>query len=77
MSSIKSIYFNLTEAIGEDLVQGRSILELGAGVGLVGVILATIQAVHPSTLGRICLTDINDEVLERCQRNILLPCSKF
>jgi len=57
-----------------DLVKGKSILELGAGIGLLGMIMATLQVEGPSS-GSICLTDARPDVLDRCQDNLSLPCN--
>ena len=57
-------YFLLSDA-GRRLVQGMSVLELGAGVGIPGLIA-----------GRVCkslvLTDHNDQVVERLGKNVRL-----
>ena len=57
-------YFLLSDA-GRRLVQGMSVLELGAGVGIPGLIA-----------GRVCktlvLTDHNDQVVERLETNVRL-----
>jgi predicted nicotinamide N-methyase len=57
-------YFLLSDA-GRRLVQGVSVLELGAGVGIPGLIA-----------GRVCktlvLTDHNDQVVERLETNVRL-----
>ncbi|KAI0937170.1 hypothetical protein AcV5_005131 [Taiwanofungus camphoratus] len=64
-----------------DLVQGRRILELGAGVGFLGIVIATLQllAEAPEKPGQpspaLCLTDANDAVLRRCQDNVRLSCN--
>ncbi|KAI0684765.1 putative methyltransferase-domain-containing protein [Cytidiella melzeri] len=56
------------------LVRGKSVLELGCGVGFLGLVLATLQqpTVHR---GRIMLTDVHPHVLRRCESNLVLPCS--
>lgn len=57
------------------LVQGKSVLELGSGVGLLGIIIAAIQLDKFSKAGRIRLTDVNSHVLKRCVDNMSVPCS--
>lgn len=64
-----------------EIVAHKRVLELGSGVGFLGALIATLQIqqlaassrdLHP---GSLYLTDINDEVLTRCQNNIRLDCS--
>lgn len=60
----------------------KRILELGSGVGFLGVLVATLQMQQRAASaldqrsGSLYLTDINDEVLSRCQNNIRLECSR-
>lgn len=56
-------------------MQGKSVLELGSGVGFLGLIIAVLQLTVPSRPARVRLTDVNPLVLKRCDENILLPCS--
>lgn len=63
-----------------DLVVGKTILELGSGTGFLGIIVASLQVllspqeqIHKS---RLWLTDVNDQVLQRCSVNINLLCSE-
>ncbi|KJA28651.1 hypothetical protein HYPSUDRAFT_177918 [Hypholoma sublateritium FD-334 SS-4] len=61
-----------------DLVSSKCIMELGSGIGFLGIIVASLQQLHESTLkekGSCWLTDINDEVLNRCRNNVNLPCN--
>jgi hypothetical protein len=58
-----------------DIVRHSCVLELGSGVGFLGAVVACIQNGSPPS--RLYLTDINAQVLERCQDNIRLRCSRF
>ena len=68
-----------------ELVISKRILELGSGVGLLGIIVATLQQLSKTanaqlpdlSPGSLWLTDLNDEVLSRCRDNINLPCSEY
>jgi len=66
----------------EDVVGTRRVLELGSGVGFLGIVIASLQLQHAAASGysdqngTLYLTDINEEVLARCKKNIVLPCSK-
>jgi len=54
----------------------KSILELGSGIGFLGIIVGTLQlAKGSSQSGSLWLTDVSDEVLQRCRENLSLPCS--
>ncbi|OBZ79740.1 Protein-lysine N-methyltransferase EEF2KMT, partial [Grifola frondosa] len=61
------------------LVQHKCVLELGCGIGFLGVVAASVQqqlgdaSDAPSTLW---LTDVNDTVLQKCQENLQLPCNQ-
>ncbi|KAF7307424.1 hypothetical protein MIND_00536800 [Mycena indigotica] len=57
-----------------DIVQHKRVLELGAGIGFLGCIVATIQHLQ-GAYGALWLTDINETVLSRCQDNIKLTCN--
>ncbi|KAJ7665208.1 hypothetical protein DFH06DRAFT_309176 [Mycena polygramma] len=58
------------------LVHGKRILELGSGVGFLGSVVASLQLLaDPSVPGMICMSDINESVLERCRDNTQLPCN--
>lgn len=59
-----------------ELVTSRSVLELGSGIGFLGIVTAFLQTQTPSTSSKIFLTDVNTEVLARCSENLTLPCSK-
>ncbi|KAA1467778.1 hypothetical protein DENSPDRAFT_832917 [Dentipellis sp. KUC8613] len=60
-----------------NLVVNRNVVELGAGSGFLGIFIAHLQLDHGDAKGMpsICLTDVNDEVLQRCSNNIRLPCN--
>jgi hypothetical protein len=64
-----------------DLIATRRVLELGSGVGFLGIVIASLQLEHSKLsggveIGSLYLTDVNEEVLLRCQKNLLLSCSK-
>ncbi|KAE9409186.1 hypothetical protein BT96DRAFT_1012783 [Gymnopus androsaceus JB14] len=62
-----------------DIIEGKRVLELGSGVGFLGIIAASLQQLSsrntPSTSPSIWLTDANEEVLTLCRRNVQLPCN--
>ena len=59
-----------------ELVIGRRILELGCGIGFLGIIAGSIQASASSpNTSSLWLTDVNERVLRRCEHNLRLPCS--
>ncbi|TFK70416.1 hypothetical protein BDN72DRAFT_795188, partial [Pluteus cervinus] len=59
------------------LLLGKTTLELGSGVGFLGIVISSLQALSDSNLSlpnsRIWLTDVNETVLKRCSDNIKLP----
>ncbi|KAJ7361192.1 hypothetical protein DFH08DRAFT_367655 [Mycena albidolilacea] len=61
------------------LVRRKRILELGAGVGFLGSVVASLQLLErPSdgpSPGTLRMSDINDAVLSRCNDNVNLPCN--
>ncbi|KAH6917094.1 putative methyltransferase-domain-containing protein [Coprinopsis sp. MPI-PUGE-AT-0042] len=57
-----------------DLVAGQRVLELGSGIGFLGIVLSAIQA-HNTETGRLWMTDVDETVLASCQANINLPCN--
>ena len=62
----------------EELVVSKNVLELGSGVGFLGIIVATLQQTRGQNIpGTLWLTDINDKVLEWCRQNLRLPCSRL
>lgn len=61
------------------IVEGKHVLELGSGVGFLGIIVASLQQLAKtpdSASPSIWLTDVNEEVLIQCRRNVQLSCSK-
>ncbi|KAK2459991.1 hypothetical protein APHAL10511_007997 [Amanita phalloides] len=58
-----------------EFVQGKRILELGSGIGFLGTIVATIQLQNPVPGSSLYLTDVDEQVLSRCQSNVALPCN--
>ncbi|THV06587.1 hypothetical protein K435DRAFT_743723 [Dendrothele bispora CBS 962.96] len=64
-----------------DLVRNARILELGSGIGFLGIILATLQKLNDSSGAAqnrdrcIWLTDVNEDVLSQCHRNLQLDCN--
>lgn len=65
----------------EDMTQSKRVLELGSGVGFLGIIVAALQIQCSAAVdevdapGFLYLTDINDDVLSRCQDNLRLASS--
>ncbi|KAJ6520354.1 hypothetical protein C8R45DRAFT_1086224 [Mycena sanguinolenta] len=61
------------------LVRRKRILELGAGVGFLGSVVASLQLLDhrsdSSSPGTLWMSDINDSVLSRCCDNVHLPCN--
>ncbi|PPQ64306.1 hypothetical protein CVT26_002189 [Gymnopilus dilepis] len=62
-----------------ELIASKRILELGSGIGFLGIIVCTLQQLQKTReslpIGSLWLTDVNDEVLARCRDNIRLPCN--
>ncbi|KAF8203787.1 hypothetical protein BJ912DRAFT_212677 [Pholiota molesta] len=60
-----------------DLVTSKRVLELGSGIGFLGIIVAGLQRLQEKATSdsraSLWLTDINDEVLARCHHNVNLP----
>ena len=55
----------------------KTVLELGSGVGFLGIVVATIQLAQSRTVGSMHLTDVNPDVLTRCAANLRLSCSMY
>lgn len=65
-----------------EIVTSTRVLELGSGVGFLGIVTAILQRLNQTMeefrkSGSLYLTDINDEVLQRCHDNLNLPCSAY
>ncbi|KAL1748932.1 hypothetical protein HDZ31DRAFT_79288 [Schizophyllum fasciatum] len=62
-----------------DLIANKRILELGSGIGFLGVICASLQQLHQTAENapppHLWLTDVNEDVLARCKANVQLPCN--
>ncbi|KAJ3731907.1 putative methyltransferase-domain-containing protein [Lentinula guzmanii] len=57
------------------IVEGKCVLELGSGIGYLGIIVASLQQLSPKVSSSLWLTDVNEEVLSQCRRNVQLPCN--
>ena len=79
-SSSLQILFYLHICFPEE-VRDRSVLELGSGTGFLGIIIALLQLEHKENLecaGRLCLTDVDESVLQQGHRNFhLTPSESF
>ncbi|TRM65836.1 hypothetical protein BD626DRAFT_192807 [Schizophyllum amplum] len=62
-----------------DLIANKRILELGSGIGFLGIICASLQRLHQTTESapppHLWLTDANEDVLTKCRGNVQLPCN--
>ncbi|KAL4067336.1 putative methyltransferase-domain-containing protein [Scleroderma yunnanense] len=71
-----------------DLVVHSTVLELGAGIGFLGIMVASLQlhsgltsrsalanSTQSITIPTIVLTDVDSCVLDRCRSNVTLPCN--
>jgi len=52
-------------------------LELGSGIGFLGIIVGTLQQqqARSGPSSSLWLTDISDQVLDRCRQNVKLNCN--
>ena len=55
----------LIDNVGSQLVEGRAVHELGAGVGNTGILVA--KCINMKSL---VMTDFNEEILENLQYNV-------
>ncbi|KAG7099775.1 hypothetical protein E1B28_001587 [Marasmius oreades] len=60
--------------IHSDLIRKKRILELGSGIGFLGIIVATVQRLLQQPMP-IWLTDGNEVVLAQCRKNVSLDCN--
>ncbi|TEB38770.1 hypothetical protein FA13DRAFT_1785061 [Coprinellus micaceus] len=61
-----------------ETVLGKSILELGSGIGFMGIVIASLQVLcraQDMPLPKLWLTDVDETVLLTCRRNLELPCN--
>ncbi|OCH95682.1 hypothetical protein OBBRIDRAFT_871167 [Obba rivulosa] len=61
-----------------ELVQGKRVLELGSGSGFLGIAISALQSqpdLSDAQFAALWLTDLTEDVLQRCSRNITLPCN--
>lgn len=62
-------------------MHAKRILELGSGAGFLGLIVAAVQTrstfLPLENRSALWLTDVNDAVLQVCQRNVRLTCSAY
>ena len=58
-------------------IRESTVLELGSGVGFLGIVIAILQQNHSGGRGkgRLCMTDLNEDVLGRCRDNVRLSPS--
>ncbi|GLB43496.1 putative lysine methyltransferase [Lyophyllum shimeji] len=63
-----------------DVLVNKRILELGSGVGFLGIIIARLQQLSSKSpdapLPTLWLTDVNETVLSRCQDNVRMSCNR-
>lgn len=62
------------------MIRDQTVLELGCGVGFLGIVVATLHQKfsesHSRALPAVLLTDVNAGVLSRCRDNVRLRCSE-
>lgn len=65
--------------LGPDIVRGKHVLELGAGVGFLGILISKLQSgLDSDSINEkfsIMMSDVDDNVLERNKYNVSLPPS--
>lgn len=52
-------------------------MELGCGIGLLGLVIASLQASTSGQNSSLHMTDVVEGVLSTCQRNVMLPTSVY
>ncbi|KAL0066545.1 hypothetical protein AAF712_006347 [Marasmius tenuissimus] len=57
-----------------DLIRNRRILELGSGIGFLGIVVASLQQLLRG-VSSLWLTDVNEDVLSQCRQNLSLDCN--
>ncbi|KAI0828913.1 hypothetical protein BC628DRAFT_1361283, partial [Trametes gibbosa] len=59
-----------------EIVRSKRILELGCGIGFLGIVTASTQLEDISDTSSLWLTDGNEPVLQRCGENMRLRCNQ-
>ncbi|KAF8500660.1 hypothetical protein BU17DRAFT_58995 [Hysterangium stoloniferum] len=63
--------------VNPDVVQNRRVLELGSGIGFLGLVVADLQLdANPGSYS-LTMTDVHSEVLSRCRDNFQLSCNNM
>ncbi|KAL0571983.1 hypothetical protein V5O48_009985 [Marasmius crinis-equi] len=57
-----------------ELIRNKRILELGSGIGFLGIVVAILQQ-QLGGVSPLWLTDVNEEVLSQCRQNVSLECN--
>ncbi|EJD03748.1 uncharacterized protein FOMMEDRAFT_167074 [Fomitiporia mediterranea MF3/22] len=62
------------------VLKSSRIFELGSGAGFLGIIIAQLQKEDlkqpdHGVQAYLCLSDLNENVLARCEQNVRLPCN--
>ena len=77
---------NLNDSFYLEIVQGKSVLEIGCGVGFLGILIAQLQSSELSNESKTCynqgkmslwLTDFNADILSQCKENLSISCSTW
>lgn len=80
MSCNSNVYHRFHSHDRADRVETSNVLELGSGTGFIGILVASLQlhAALPfcQKIPSVYLTDVNSNVLARCQNNVGLHCSE-
>ncbi|KAF9532088.1 hypothetical protein CPB83DRAFT_760781 [Crepidotus variabilis] len=59
-----------------EIVAQEAVLELGSGIGFLGIVIANLQQDLMGGRGSLYLTDSDPQIVGRCQRNLSLPCNR-